>query len=758
MGAELADFSKGHELYRAGDFAGARREYGKAMTNQEPAVRSIGQLAIAQSYEKEGKLREAIREYAKVGREGPAHHREEAGRRIQELQRRSRGLPERNPMASRVRIRPIPKAEISLHVAPDGSDKNEGTAEAPFATLERARDEVRKQRQKKADAAVEVVVHGGEYEVREPFRLQGHDSGTANAPIVYRAAAGEKPRFRGGVKLTGFEPVKNAALRERLPAGARDRVVQVDLKKAGVKDFLPLKRGGFGSGRGFSSHPNHEVFWNGKALQLARGPNEGWLKIKDVVVDDGTKGYDRRGSKIGKFYYEGDRPTRWKSEPDLLLYGYWFWDWSDSYEQVEEIDVEKGIITVEKPYHRYGFSIGARFYAINAVSELDEPGEWYIDRKSGVLLVYPPSDVTEATVEMSGYKGMMMQIHNVKHVRFEGLTWELGSADAIQVSAGEGILFAGCTVRHFAGSGVEINGGTGHGLLSCDIYSLGRGGTVVNGGNRKTLTPGRHFVENCEIYEVGRIDHTYTPAVQLSGVGNRIAHNRFHDMPSSAMRVAGNEHVVEFNEIHDVVLESDDQGGVDMYGNPTFRGNVYRFNYLHHIGAWDSTKEQPKGGHAGIRLDDAICQTLVYGNIFERCSAGKIGFGGVQINGGKENIVDNNLFIACTTAMSFSPWSDERWKKGIADALESKEIDRELYLKRYPGLATLQENANRNYIWRNRTSQVKELFRRASNRLERIDNWAVECCEPSDDIPGFYRIPHEEIGLYEDQFRKTVKR
>ena len=45
------------------------------------------QLAIAQSYEKEGKLREAIREYAKVGREGPAHHREEAGRRIQELQR-----------------------------------------------------------------------------------------------------------------------------------------------------------------------------------------------------------------------------------------------------------------------------------------------------------------------------------------------------------------------------------------------------------------------------------------------------------------------------------------------------------------------------------------------------------------------------------------------------------------------------------------------------------------------------------------------
>ncbi len=71
--------------------------------------------------------------------------------------------------------------------------------------------------------------------------------------------------------------------------------------------------GGFASGHGFKTHPAHELFFNGKAMQLARGPNEGFLRIKDVAVKDGTKGYDRQGSKTGQFFYAGDRPNRWRA-------------------------------------------------------------------------------------------------------------------------------------------------------------------------------------------------------------------------------------------------------------------------------------------------------------------------------------------------------------------------------------------------------------------------------------------------------------
>ena len=60
--------------------------------------------------------------------------------------------------------------------------------------------------------------------------------------------------------------------------------------------------------------------------------------------------------------------------------------------------------------------------------------------------------------------------------------------------------------------------------------------------------------------------------------------------------------LVELNEVHRVVLESDDQGAVDMFGNPTYRGNIYRYNYWHHLGNWDGTGDTSHSQRAGIRL------------------------------------------------------------------------------------------------------------------------------------------------------------
>ncbi len=33
-----------------------------------------------------------------------------------------------------------------------------------------------------------------------------------------------------------------------------------------------------------------------------------------------------------------------------------------------------------------------------------------------------------------------------------------------------------------------------------------------------------------------------------------------------------------------VVTESDDQGAIDMWGDPTYRGNIFRYNYIHDVG------------------------------------------------------------------------------------------------------------------------------------------------------------------------------
>ncbi len=647
---------------------------------------------------------------------------------------------------------------LILHISPQGNDTGNGSASKPFATLERTRDEIRARRKAGGLPAgpIEVLVHGGEYQVTRTFSLSETDSGSEAAPVVFRAAAGDKPIFRGGTRLTGWRRLREADGYPQLPSEARAKLWIADLHASGVSDLLPLKLGGFASGNGFQTHPAHELFFNGQALALARGPNEGFLRISKVAVNDGTKGYDREGSKTGKFFYEGDRPRRWVNEPELLLYGYWFWDWADSYERVAAIDPEQRLITLAQPWHTYGFSVGAPFYAVNALSELDTPGEWYLDRRSGRVLVYPPSDPQEATIELSRFAAPMVEMENLAWVSFAGLTWELGSADAIHVRGGEHCLFAGCVLRRFAGNGLEIHGGKQHGLRSCDIYSMGRGGTVISGGDRKTLEPGGHFLENCHIYDLSRIDHTYTPAVILDGVGNRIAHNRMHDIRSSAMRVGGNDHVIEYNEIYNAVTESDDQGGVDMFGNATYRGNIYRYNYFHHIGNWRGTGQQPKCGQAGIRLDDAICGTRIYGNVFERCSAGKLGFGGVQIHGGKDNQVDNNLFIDCSAMISCSPWSAKRWREYVVKAVDSGEIDRVRYEQRYPELTDLAENANRNYIRRNLGWHCGELLRRPPQNLGTNDNAMLGEDFKWDplhfhlDHPGFDPIPFEQIGLYRD--------
>ncbi len=747
--------------------------------NSSPRARSIAGLRSARALALEKKLDAAEKEYTKIVSMGgaSAHHRQEADECLREIKRLRAGLPARDPLQSRGPPPRLPSPGAELHVAPSGSDANPGILARPFATLEGARDEIRtlKSRGGLPEGGVAVIVHGGEYRVTGTFRLGAGDGGTETAPVVYRAAPGERPRFRGGLRISGFRPVSEAAILDRLPEEARGKVVQVDLRVSGVKQVIPLRLGGFASGAGFRTWPAVEVFFDGEAMPLARWPNDGFIQIAEVTGMDNLQSHGRQGVKDGRFTYEGDRPRRWKGEREVWLYGYWFWDWADSYDRVASIDPERREIVIAPPYHRYGYRKGQRFRAINVLSEIDTPGEWYLDRETLTLYFWPPPaperSLEDLFVELSQADFPLVELENVSHLALVGLTWELGGADGMIVKGGNRCLIAGCTVQCLGGNGIEVHGGTAHGILSCDIRSMGRGGVVLVGGDRRTLIPGGHFIENCHIRDLSRIDHTYTPGVRLEGVGNRISHNLVHGVLSSAFRVEGNDHRIEYNEVFDVLLESDDQGGADMFGNPTYRGDIFRYNWWHHIGSWSRNGEQPHCGQAGIRLDDAICGVLVYGNVFQKCSAGGLGFGGVQIHGGKENIVDNNLFLDCAAAISFSPWGERRWRESVRNALSRGGIDRGLYLARYPELKQLSEGHDSNHVWRNVALRCDRFLLRDPGRQELIENWVVPDdpgfakasleeftgrSSPACTRIGFRPIPLDEIGLYRDEYRTSL--
>ncbi len=91
---------------------------------------------------------------------------------------------------------------LSRHVALTGDDGNPGTAEQPFRSLERARDAIRALPRTQP---ITVWIHGGTYELAQPFRLELPDSGTATAPITYRAQPGETVILSGGRTLAGWQ-------------------------------------------------------------------------------------------------------------------------------------------------------------------------------------------------------------------------------------------------------------------------------------------------------------------------------------------------------------------------------------------------------------------------------------------------------------------------------------------------------------------------------------------------------------------------
>ena len=111
-----------------------------------------------------------------------------------------------------------------FYVAPTGSDTNPGTQEKPFATIRQARDAVRALKgHNRPVEAMNVNVADGTYTITEPLVLEPIDSGTEQAPVVYRAASGGHPVLSGGRAITGWQPGEKGIWKTQLPEVAAGR-------------------------------------------------------------------------------------------------------------------------------------------------------------------------------------------------------------------------------------------------------------------------------------------------------------------------------------------------------------------------------------------------------------------------------------------------------------------------------------------------------------------------------------------------------
>ena len=744
--AAVAAFSERNEAatraLRDGDVPAARSRLAEIVNDGFiPAhYRSYAHLRLARSHLDAGDTEGAKAEYARLAAidDYPAVHRSEARELIAEVGRTQQGLPARDPEAARTPIPAMTEFVAEVHVAPDGRDDGDGSPTRPFRTLVRARDAVRVLKAGGVKGAVCVRVHSGEYPVTETLTLAAEDSGTADAPVVYRAEQMGRAVLYGGARVSGFTPVADPAILARLPAESRGKVWRADLRAQGIADYGELRvRGGIGQP---PAPPTLEVFVDGRPMTLARWPNEGFVKIRELVEPGSAK-----EGKPSVFGYLDDRHARWTRANDPWLLGYWHFLWADATIKVGEIDTETRTITTAEPYNYGGRGMnnhqGIIYYAFNLLEEIDCAGEWYLDRQAGILYIYPPTDLATATVEIGMHPGPILTFDNVSHLRMEGLVLDLSRYTGIQAVNSSDCLIAGCTLKRLAATGIIISGGTRFGVFGCDLHALGRRGIQLTGGNRETLEPAGHYVENCRIHHFGRVDRTYTQAVTMSGVGNRLSHCLLHDCPTSVMGIGGNDHLIQYNDVHSAVQESDDQGGVDMWGNPTFRGNIFRYNRFRNVGKTGG--EHAAHGQAAIRFDDTISGQLVYGNILCRGSNGN--FGAVQMNSGRDNIFDNNMFIDNRHAIS-GGWypGNQHWK----DTREGKKpgaYTSALYTERYPAIANMLDGSGQNCFWRNIFWRCGTIARRPAN-LEMFENAIFE----EDEDPGFVDLTAGDFRLRPD--------
>ena len=251
----------------------------------------------------------------------------------------------------------------------------------------------------------------------------------------------------------------------------------------------------------------------------------------------------------------------------------------------------------------------------------------------------------------------------------------------MEIRDGASNRVAGCRIRNLGNWGVTIRGGSGHGVSSCDITDTGDGGVSLQGGDRKTLVASGHFVENCLFERQGRWSKCYVPAVQMDGVGSRVSNNLIRDHPHCGILFNGNDHLIEFNEIHHVALETGDVGAIYTGRDYTYRGNRIRHNFIHHTGGVGM-------GSMGVYMDDCVSGTEIYGNIFYKVQRAAF------LGGGRDHQVINNIFVECDHAVELDGRGLDTspvWRDMVDDTMRKRlaSVPLALYRERYPAMKSL---------------------------------------------------------------------
>ncbi|MDB6054041.1 MAG: hypothetical protein JWN25_1564 [Verrucomicrobiales bacterium] len=535
----------------------------------------------------------------------------------------------------------VTSAPFTIYVATNGNDGWSGTLPAPASNdmdgpvrnASAALIAARKFRQNADQAAsgVSIVFRGGRHELSEPLVLLPEDSGASSAnPFTLASYPGERPIISGGRALRGWAPV---------PGKPGLWQLEIPRVREGKWYFRTL-------------------FVNGHRAQRARTPNSGFYRIQGGSPQD---------KPVKIHFTPGDIKKEWAEDGDVELIAYLAW--ADLRMQIRAVDEQGRVATLSGTARPSNQESNAQYYIENAPDGLDQPGEWYLNKRTGIVTYWakPGEDMKAAEViapeleDLLIMRGDFAAKHSVHDVVIRGLTfshtdWSLspqGYADTQAAVATRGDFLAegavdcrieGCSFTGLAGYALELGRGCQRiQVVGNEMSDLGGGGIRIGEAGKRTEPfeeNNSHTITDNHIHHGGLI---YPPAIGIfvlqSGT-NRIAHNHIHDLYYTAISLGWNwgyqetpccENIVEFNHLHDIGQgRLSDMGAVYTLGIQ--RGTIIRNNLIHDVDSFTY-------GGWGLYTDEGSSNILLENNVVYHCKSA-----GFHQHYGRDNIVRNNIF------------------------------------------------------------------------------------------------------------------
>ena len=549
-------------------------------------------------------------------------------------------------------------APVTLYVSPEGRDAWSGALaevnatrdDGPLGSVHAARDAARRLRAAGATDEIEIILRGGVYSLAAPLVLSPEDSG-----VTFAAYPGERPVLSGGVTVSGWQANGDRTWSAPAPRDETGQVVAFN-----------------------------QLFVNGHRRTLARTPNyvapgpqtplgstEGYFTVQGKAPPrrDEAAGRETDRQSLG-FVYEPESIRRWDDLSDVRVVLYHSWE--NSRHPIADVDETNGIVTFTGPcvWNIFYFGQPQRYYVENAPDALDAPGEWYLDKRQGVVrtIALPGEDLATAEVVVPRLTNLVTLTGDanlglwVEGITFRGLSFQYedwvmepgGHSDAqavhtapaaIMADGARGCLFEDCEIAHVGDYALWLREGCkDNRVVQCRIHDLGVGGPRIGVHYypaSDVVTSSGNEISNCHIYDGG---HVYAGGVGVllgQTFGNLISHNEIHDFNYTGISVGWTwgddqtrcrDNVIEYNHVHHVMRRVlNDGGAIYTLGNSP--GSVIRGNWFHDVWPWSAIGW-------GIYLDATTNGYLVENNLVYHTLAG----GWMGANGTHENVIRNNVF------------------------------------------------------------------------------------------------------------------